>query len=221
MTASALKDGRFWPRPAVNRTRQLGKPNEHLHGWSGLRRPGVGGLLFRVRLVGHLHRQGRGSGRGAEARRGADLRAGARRSAGAQHGGEAAVVQPRSGEGGGRGGPGVPRRRHADAPRRRPCRPVVRVRRRRGDRAASVRLHRHHHQVDRAGRHQPRDRAPVERSFGPTPISRSAPIRSSCARARRSRTSPIPTVCWSAATSRGRARSWSGCTSRSPCATRR
>ena len=30
-----------------------------------------------------------------------------------------------------------------------------------------------------------------------------------------------PTACWSAATTSGRRTSWSGCTSRSPCATRR
>ena len=58
-----------------------------------------------------------------------------------------------------RGRRGVHRGRHAVAPRRRPCRPVLRLRRGARDRRRARRLHRGRHQIDRAGRHRRRGRA--------------------------------------------------------------
>ena len=74
------------------------------------------------------------------------------------------------------------------------------------DRRGARRLHRRRHQVDRAGRHRRRGRAHHPRDVGRTPMSRSSPTRSSCARARRSRTSSAPTASWSAPTTTAPAR---------------
>ena len=101
---------------------------------------------------------------------------------------------------GGRGRRGLHRGRHAVAPRRRPCRPVLRLRRGAGDRRRARRLHRRRDQIDRAGRHRRRGRAHHPRGAAGRRLSRSSPIRNSCARARRSRTSSIPTASSSAPT---------------------
>ena len=53
---------------------------------------------------------------------------------------------------------GVHRRRHALAPRRRPCRSLLCFWRGRGDRTRARRLYRRRHQIDRAGRHRPQGR---------------------------------------------------------------
>ena len=67
-------------------------------------------------------------------------------------------------------------------------------------RGASDRLYRRRHQIDRAGRHQPQGRRRSSRARGRMRNSTSAPIRNSCARARRSRISAGPTASSSAAT---------------------
>ncbi len=95
-----------------------------------------------------------------------------------------------------RGRRGVHRRGHPVAARRRPRRPVLRLRRRRGDRRPDRGLHRGGHQVDRAGGHRRRGRGDHPQGRGPTPSSPWSPIPSSCARARRSRTSSAPTGWW-------------------------
>ena len=86
-------------------------------------------------------------------------------------------------------------RRHADASRRRLCRPHLCLRGGRRDGAASRRLGGDRHQIDRPGRYQPRDRAAACASSDPISMSSSAPIPSSCAKARPSTTSPIPIAC--------------------------
>ena len=65
----------------------------------------------------------------------------------------------RSDGAGRRGRRGVHRGRHAVAARRRPRRPVLRLRRGARDRRGARRLHRRRHQIDRAGRHRRRGRA--------------------------------------------------------------
>ena len=92
------------------------------------------------------------------------------------------------------------------AARRRPRRPDLRLRRRRGDRAAARRLHGGGDQVDRAGRHRRRDRGDHPRAPARRRRSRWSPTRSSCARARRSRTSSGRTGWWWAWRTSGRGR---------------
>ena len=121
----------------------------------GLCRARVRRLLRRVRARGGLRRQGRAQDRHARGRADADLRAGPGRAGRAPpHGGPADLHhRPRRCDRRGRGG--VHRRRHALAPRRRPCRPELRLRRRGGDRGEPEASHPGGHQVDRAGRHGP------------------------------------------------------------------
>ena len=90
-----------------------------------------------------------------------DLRAGPRRARRHPPGRRPPVLhdQPRRGDRRGRGG--LHRGRHAHPPRRRPRRPHLRVRRRRGDRGRPQAPDGRDHQVDRPGRHRPQAAAPV------------------------------------------------------------
>ena len=107
----------------------------------------------------HLHRQGHGQDRLAPARRDPDCtrRASPRWSAPiCARGGS---ISHRPGALAARGRGRVHRGRHALAARRRPCGPVLRLRRRARDRAAACSRRRGGDQVDRADRHRRRGRA--------------------------------------------------------------
>ena len=107
-----------------------------------------------------LRRQGRGQDRPPAQGRDADLRARPRQAGRRQRASAGRLAfSTESRRGGGRRRRGVHRRRHADAARRRPCRPDLRLCRGRRDRRRDPRLHRGGHQVDGAGRHRPRGRA--------------------------------------------------------------
>ena len=75
-----------------------------------------------------------------------------------QRAARAAELHHRAGGGARRRRSGVHRRRHARAPRRRPCRPHLRLRRRPRACPDDDRAGRRHHQVDGAGRDRRRDR---------------------------------------------------------------
>ena len=97
-----------------------------------------------------LRRQGRRQDRALQARRHPDLRAGPGRAGRRQRQGRPAVLHHRPRRGGRR----TPTRCSSPSarrtPRRRPCRPHLRLRGGRGDRRRSGRLHGRRHQVDRA-----------------------------------------------------------------------
>ena len=108
----------------------------------------------------------------------------------------------------------VHRRRHALAARRRPCRPDLRLRRRRGDRGLAQAPDPGGDQVDRAGRHRPQAAEDL-RQPAPRPRRSTSPrTPSSCARARRSRTSCAPTASSAGSRASGRARCWPAATGR-------
>ena len=97
------------------------------------------------------------------------------------------------------------RRRHALAARRRPCRSLLCLCGGPRDRRRTRRVYGRRDEIDRAGRHRRRGRAPHRGRPGPMPISPSSPIRNSCAKARRSAISSDPTGSSSAPTIRARA----------------
>ena len=121
---------------------------------SGLRRPRLRSVFCRVRRVGDLHRRRRVEDSPARRRPDADLRARSRRSRSPQRRAATTAVHHRLRGERGRCGADLHRRGDAVAPRRRSCRPVVRVRRGAQNRAAPARIQRAGGQVHRPGRHR-------------------------------------------------------------------
>ena len=115
-------------------------------------------VLRRLRARCGLRRHRRGQDRPTAAEYHADLRAGARRSGRKQRQGGPPEVRCQRGRGRRRCRRGVPRRRDALAARRRPCGPVLRLRRGRGDRPADPPLHGGRDQIHRPRRHRRRGR---------------------------------------------------------------
>ena len=139
--------------------RKAGRFHANCHDWHGLCGTGFRRLLCGFRPPGHLRGQGRKQDRSASPRRDSDLRAGAGCAGGRQREGKAPRLHHRPQGAGRRGRCRVHRGRHAVAPRRRPCRSELRLRRGARDRGSAARFHRRRHQVDRAGRHRRRGRA--------------------------------------------------------------
>ena len=172
----------------------------------GVRGPGVGGLLCRLRPRRDVRRQGRRQDRGPAAGRDADLRAGPRRAGRQERARGAAAVHHQPGTGGSCRGRHLHRGRHAVAARRRACRSLLRVPGGARDRRPPRRLQGDRDQVDGARRHRRRGGAhplPRRGRMRPSPSYRT---RSSCARARPSATSSAPTASSSARTTSARAR---------------
>ena len=130
------------------------KQHAHRDDWHRLCRSGVGRLLRRVRRRGGRGRQQPGQDRLPAQGLDPDLRARARRHGRPPRRRRPAELHDRHEAGGAERRRGVHRGRHAVPARRRPCRPHLSVRRRRGDRAQPDRRCGGGHQVDRAGRHR-------------------------------------------------------------------
>ena len=101
-----------------------------------------------------LRRQGRRQDRRAQCRQHADLGAGAGGAGEVQRRARPADLHHRPGRGRRGRRSGVHRGRHAGAPRRRPCRPDLRVRRGARARQGDQTGHGRGHQIDRPGRHR-------------------------------------------------------------------
>jgi len=135
----------------------------HCHDRHRICGTGVRRLLRGFRPPGHLRRQGRGQDRQPAPRRDPDFRAWARCAGGRQCESRPAGFHHRTRRAGRRGRRGVHRGRHAVAARRRPCRPDLRSYRRARDRGSPFRLYGGGDEIDGAGRHRRRGRAPDSR----------------------------------------------------------
>ena len=140
----------------------------HRDDWRRLCRSRLWRLLCGAGQRGRRGRGGRGQARQPARGRHPHLRARLATAGSRQRPHRPPDLRRRHRRRGGRRGRGVHCRGHAHPPGRRPCRLVLRVRRRRAGGARADRLHGHRHQIDRAGWHRPPYQGdPGQRAPGP------------------------------------------------------